>query len=31
CLDYAMRNRIVDGWWGGMSPKQRRKIARVAA
>jgi len=31
CLDFAIRNRVVDGWWGGMSPKARRKIQRVAA
>ncbi|MFM2189582.1 MAG: hypothetical protein RLZZ452_1538 [Pseudomonadota bacterium] len=23
CLDYAIKNRIPDGWWGGLSPSQR--------
>ena len=29
CLDFAVKNRIVDGYWGGMSPKQRRRVARA--
>lgn len=23
CLDYAIKNRITEGWWGGLSPSQR--------
>ena len=26
CLDYAMRNHITDGIWGGLSERQRRTI-----
>ena len=28
CLDYAMRHKIKDGMWGGVSPEQRRKARR---
>lgn len=28
CLDYAMRNHIQDGTWGGLSPGQRKNLHR---
>ena len=28
CLEYAVRNGIVHGFWGGLSVKARRKHAR---
>jgi WhiB family redox-sensing transcriptional regulator len=28
CLDHACRNEIAGGYFGGVSPTQRRKIAR---
>ena len=30
CLAYAMENRIMDGFWGNTSPKQRAKLRRTA-
>jgi WhiB family redox-sensing transcriptional regulator len=29
CLEYALRNRIVHGVWGGTSERQRRRISRL--
>lgn len=29
CLEYACRNAIVDGLWGGLAPKERRRAANV--
>jgi WhiB family redox-sensing transcriptional regulator len=29
CLDYAIENHMVDGIWGGMTVKQRRRAARL--
>lgn len=29
CLEYAITNMIVDGLWGGMSPRDRRKVRRA--
>lgn len=31
CLDYALANRIVDGFFGGVSGKERERIRRRAA
>lgn len=31
CLDYALRNRIDHGIWGGMSPNDRRRLTRKVA
>ena len=28
CLEYAIRNRIDHGVWGGASERERRRIAR---
>ena len=28
CLEFAVRNRIEDGIWGGMSVERRRVLAR---
>ena len=28
CLEYALRNRIDHGVWGGSSERERRRIAR---
>lgn len=28
CLEYALRNRIDHGVWGGASERERRRIAR---
>ena len=28
CLEYALRNRIDQGVWGGASERERRRIAR---
>ena len=28
CLEYALRNRIDHGVWGGCSERERRRIAR---
>lgn len=28
CLQYALRNHIVHGVWGGTSERERRRIAR---
>ena len=28
CLEYAFRHHIHDGFWGGLSPRQRREVAR---
>jgi WhiB family transcriptional regulator, redox-sensing transcriptional regulator len=28
CLEYALRNHIVHGVWGGASERERRRIAR---
>ena len=28
CLDWALDNHIKDGWWGGKSPTERRKLKR---
>lgn len=28
CLDYALRMRISDGVWGGLTPAQRRALLR---
>lgn len=28
CLEYALRNRIDHGVWGGTSERERRRIAR---
>lgn len=28
CLEYAMKNEIYEGMWGGMSPNQRRRLRR---
>ncbi len=28
CLEYALRNRIAHGVWGGASERERRRIAR---
>lgn len=28
CLEYALRNRIDHGVWGGKSERERRRIAR---
>ena len=30
CLDYALRNKIDHGFYGGMSEKQRRKLRRAS-
>jgi WhiB family transcriptional regulator, redox-sensing transcriptional regulator len=29
CLEYALRNRIDHGVWGGASERQRRRILRT--
>lgn len=29
CLEYALRNRIDHGVWGGASERERRRIARA--
>jgi len=29
CLEYALRNRIDHGVWGGCSERQRRRILRA--
>jgi WhiB family transcriptional regulator, redox-sensing transcriptional regulator len=29
CLDYALANHIDDGIWGGMSPRDRRRVRRT--
>ena len=29
CLEYALRNRIDHGVWGGCSERQRRRIIRA--
>jgi WhiB family redox-sensing transcriptional regulator len=29
CLEHALANREHDGIWGGMSPRERRAIARL--
>ena len=29
CLEYALRNRIDHGVWGGCSARQRRRILRA--
>jgi WhiB family redox-sensing transcriptional regulator len=29
CLDYALRNRIDHGVWGGCSERQRRRILKA--
>lgn len=29
CLEYALRNRIEHGVWGGCSERQRRRILRA--
>lgn len=26
CLEYALRNEITDGIWGGLAPRERRTI-----
>lgn len=26
CLEYAMRHRLDDGYWGGLSGNQRKKL-----
>jgi WhiB family transcriptional regulator, redox-sensing transcriptional regulator len=31
CLDYAMVNYIVHGFWGGMTPQERKALRKVAA
>ena len=31
CLDFALRNRILGGIWGGLSDKERRKIPTYKA
>ena len=28
CLDYAVRHAEQDGWWGGMDPRDRRKVRK---
>lgn len=28
CLDYALTLRITDGYWGGLTARQRRDLAR---
>ena len=28
CLTYAVRNKIEDGIWGGMTPEARKKLSR---
>lgn len=28
CLDYALRNRIKEGIWGGLNERERRKILK---
>jgi len=28
CLDYAVRQNLTDGWFGGMSPENRSQYAR---
>jgi WhiB family transcriptional regulator, redox-sensing transcriptional regulator len=28
CLEYALRNRVDHGVWGGTSDRERRRIAR---
>jgi len=28
CLEYALKNRIETGIWGGMSTRDRRKLSR---
>jgi WhiB family redox-sensing transcriptional regulator len=28
CLEYALRNRVDHGVWGGTSERERRRIAR---
>ena len=30
CGEYALRNRIDDGMWGGMTPRERNEIRRAA-
>jgi len=29
CLDYALRNRIDHGVWGGASERERKRLAKV--
>lgn len=29
CLDYALKNSIVHGIWGGMTPNERRTAKRI--
>jgi WhiB family redox-sensing transcriptional regulator len=31
CLDHAMADEELDGWWGGTSGRERRRIRRGAA
>lgn len=31
CLEYALRNDIEHGIWGGLSPKHRKKLRQGAA
>ncbi len=31
CLDFAIRNGVLDGVWGGLMPVDRRKLQRVGA
>jgi WhiB family redox-sensing transcriptional regulator len=28
CLEYAIEHRVKDGVWGGMTDKERQKLAR---
>lgn len=30
CLAFALRNEIYDGFYGGLSPKQRARLERAA-
>ena len=29
CLEWALRHRVTDGIWGGLSPEQRLRIMKV--
>jgi hypothetical protein len=29
CLAFALRHRIIDGTWGGMSAKERERLVRA--